>query len=286
MSEDKIPFRHHIANFVVDYWTDISLPIFAMITSAAFFGFTDEAIKYWSSIDDVNNQIFQKYKYWTTLIIIVTIVLTIVTLVFHIIKQESISKLRKANRDLKADRDLVRNDLSAVINGYLYGIVENLEFQETDRVTIYSHDDKFKHFVPFNRISQNPELDKHGRNAYPDNQGYIGKTWREGKFFIDSLPEWKTNEAEYIKIMKRENFPKGLHKTLRMKSRLFFGWRINDSKDQKPLAILMIESTEPNRWTEEQLTDYFVQEKKKFCNIFERVHKHFPEFSEAREKGF
>lgn len=280
------PFLYKLANFLGDYWTDFLLLICGLVTSAAYFGFTDETLKYFTQIQDTTNPTFLKYKSWTFIALLISIFLTLALSIFHFIKQDRISKLKETNADLKSDRELVLKDLQAVIRGYLWGIVENLEFAPTDRVTIYSHDDKLNHFVPLSRISSNPEFNKHGRNSYPDDEGYIGKTWRDGGFFIDNLPDWYEDKKEYIRVTHKENFPKSLHNNLRMKSRLYFGWRISNSKNEEPLAVLIIESTEPQRWSNEQLKKYFVQEKKKFCNIFERVHKYFPEFSEAREKGF
>lgn len=284
----ETPLLHAIADYIGDYWTDISLVIFGVVTTISTYMFSDEAIRYWWDSPDIKHTdlIYKQFKFWSSKGIIFGILGTLIIGFFHFRKQNRLSTLENKIGELESEQESVLHDLGAVIRGYLWGIVENLNFGPDDRVTLYSHEAKIQSFIPLERISLNPIFNKKSRTSYPDNEGYIAKAWQEGFAFEENLPSFDTAKKKYINKAKQVNFPESLHSVVRMKSRLYFGWRITDSKNEIPLAVLMIESLAPDRWTKEELEKYFLQEKKKFCNIFERVHKNLPEYSEAREKGF
>lgn len=95
--------------------------------------------------------------------------------------------------------------MGAVVRGYLFAIVDELVFENTDRITLYSHDDELRYFTPLVRISRNPDYEKHGRPTYPEDQGFIGKTWREGSCFVEELPDLLTEKRKYLTAMNKEN---------------------------------------------------------------------------------
>jgi hypothetical protein len=187
---------------------------------------------------------------------------------------------------MKADREAVINDMKAAIAGYLWGIAEDLDFVHTDRLTLYCHDTEISSFLNIFRICRNPDWQGHNRTSYPDNQGFISKAWRDGRVFVDDLPDPVRQKKKYIRETSVFNFPESLHGILRMKSRLYAGWQITDGNGHRSLAVLMIESTEPSRWSEEELDKYFGSQQGKLHSIFERVHKHLPELSDAAKRGF
>ena len=186
---------------------------------------------------------------------------------------------------MRSDRDSVMRELRACITGYLFGVSKDLDMIAADRISIYCHDKQSSNFIQVFRIAPNPVLERKGRIAYRDDQGYIALAWQQGGIFINNLPDFETDKRGYIRETSKSNFPKGLHDELRMKSRLYFGWRISNLMGDKQLAVLILESTNPVRWEKGTLDEYFDTQSEKFRSIFERVYKTLPELSDAAKRG-
>ncbi len=186
--------------------------------------------------------------------------------------------------------DSLAQDFEAISQGYITSIARNLGFgsktEKTERITIYAHDSANNVFIPFGRYSSNPKYERRGRDFYPNNQGCIAKTWEHGRWFINDYPEWNTKQKDYIERAKEDGYKPTVTKKLNMKSTLYFGWRVLDTKGDKKLAVLIVESTDSNRWTKEQLEEYFEREDRKLSEIVERLAPRLPKISSARKEGF
>lgn len=282
---------YKFADFLTDYWTDILLLVLPLAIIAFQYFFTDEAIKYWTSNPDIkaSDPTYVKILFWSTVGIFGGVAATVIVATFHFYKQYRISKLKDELRDLGIERAQAINDLNALIKGFLVEIANHLNFGNDDRLTLYVHEKNLKYFDPIGRFSQNPVFNTYNRQTYPDNEGFIGLAWNNGAWYAANLPEYTgtlTSKNSYLRATGQGKIPMGTFDVIRMKSRLYYGYRISNTAATVQLAVLMIESMNPIRWTQGELDAYFKKENNKLCNILERTQSRIPEFSDARERGY
>ncbi|WP_392448279.1 hypothetical protein ACF3OB_03020 [Capnocytophaga canis] len=165
------------------------------------------------------------------------------------LEKELIIKGNKIN-DLENKLTEEVSNSNDLFNSYLRLLVKNLSFEHTERISVYKvYDDKFK---LIGRTSVNPILMEKGRNEYPIKEGFIGIGWQQGEYFIKDLPDpsLKKGENYYNAIKKVCNIDKEIVDNMKMKSRNFFIYRIN-GYEGKPKAVLVFESTLPNKFEKE-----------------------------------
>ena len=181
-----------------------------------------------------------------------TVVFSLVFGTFAVINGQEIEKLEKDNdeksskiNDLESKLNEVVNETNELFNSYLRLLLKNLNFTHTERISVYKvYENKFK---LIGRASVDPILSSAGRTEYPIGDGFIGKGWREGEFFINNLPDLTASNGNtyYNAINRINNIPREVVNSLRMKSRNFFIYRIN-GYDGNPKAVLVFESLQPS----------------------------------------
>ncbi len=169
------------------------------------------------------------------------------------LEKDSQEKSSKIN-DLESKLNEVVNETNDLFNSYLRLLVKNLSFTHTERISVYKvYNNKFK---LIGRTSVDPLLMEIGRSEYPIDEGFIGKGWREGEFFIENLPDCNSRNGNnyYNAVNTIHNIPRETVDGMKMKSRNFFVYRIN-GYDGNPKAVLVFESLNPNSFTKEFIVD-------------------------------
>ncbi len=169
------------------------------------------------------------------------------------LENDNNDKSNKIN-DLESKLNEVVNETNELFNSYLRLLLKNLNFTHTERISVYKvYQDKFK---LIGRTSVDPTLSSAGRRDYPITDGFIGKGWREGEFFINKLPDITANRGNtyYNAINKISPIPRNVVNNLRMKSRNFFIYRIN-GYDGNPKAVLVFESLQPTCFEKDFIID-------------------------------
>lgn len=157
-------------------------------------------------------------------------------------------------RDLENSLSEVVSETNELFNSYLKLLVKNLEFTHNERISVYkTYNDEFR---LIGRTSVNPNLAKRGRQSYPITEGFIGKGWAEGEYFIENLPCPSKNKGKtyYNAINAISKISKEVVENLNMKSRNFFIYRINGF-DNSPKAVLVFESLEPKSFEKDKIID-------------------------------
>lgn len=169
------------------------------------------------------------------------------------LEEENISKSNKIN-DLESKLNEVVNETNDLFNSYLRLLVKNLGFTHKERISVYKvYNNKF---ILIGRTSVDPILMEIGRAEYPIDEGFIGKGWREGEFFIENLPDCTQRNGNnyYTAVNNIHPIPREVIDGMKMKSRNFFVYRIN-GYDSNPKAVLVFESLEPTSFTKEFIVD-------------------------------
>lgn len=190
--------------------------------------------------------------------------LVIIALIFGVfsisnakeVEMLEIENLSKGNEisSLESSIDEVVNANNELFNSYLRLFLSNLAFGHTERISVYkTHENKF---VLIGRNSTNPRLIEVGRINYPINEGFIGKGWAEGEFFIDDLPDPTTNKGNeyYSAISEIYPIPKKVVNCIKMKSRTYYVFRMN-GYNNAPNSVLVIESIKPNAFKSQFVKD-------------------------------
>jgi len=200
-------------------------------------------------------------------------------------------KIQYENGQLKEELSQSREKIRSLCEGYLYSLAHGpLKFSSVsnthERITLYAHD--YDHFIPIGRVSFTPEYSKKGRPSYPEKEGCIAQTWKNGWHFANDYPDPETDPNGYSKRCKTDNLSEENLNEIGMKSRLYCGCRISDTSGKKPLAVLIIEATQPDRYTEVALRKILHEEKKRkyLQEMTEQIAPIMPSCKQAKEEGY
>lgn len=171
--------------------------------------------------------------------------------------------------EIKQDQYLLRKSLSDTYKLRLKEFCRKLQFDtledNCDRISVYlpSSTDKGSFYLAV-RYSPNPEWDGKSKRAHPNSKGALAKAWRNGSCYVCGLPA--TNRSKDLKRYKsyqRQNFDytNAEIEAFRMKSRLYFGWSVNNLNNTGAAGVVIIESVQPTRWSRDSLMALLESEK-------------------------
>lgn len=171
---------------------------------------------------------------------------------------------------LREKLDFYTNNISTLVDGLLYSFAGELNLGNSDRVTVYASVKTSKNdseFIPIARYAGNPHFRSKGRASYPGDEGIISKAWHEGHYFDNKVPDPSNTQAYNNYHQHNYGVKESVCNGIKMKSRLYYGWRVKDSSGRKDVAVIILESTSKKRFTEEELTSFF-ENKKRFLREF------------------
>ncbi|MEA5452044.1 hypothetical protein VB780_25950 [Leptolyngbya sp. CCNP1308] len=147
-----------------------------------------------------------------------------------------------------------------ILKNELMLLSEMLEFGSEERISLYAHQNQ--KFVMISRYSKNPEYDKRGRGIQNEDQGIIGKAWRDGQAFVYDLPECNGNDDfEYLRVMEINwGIDRSIARKFSMKSRTFGAYSIENTQGIRSF-VLVFESMDPVGFLQEDL-DNLMQDSK------------------------
>ena len=118
-----------------------------------------------------------------------------------------------------------------------------------------------------------------GGGVYPDDQGCIGRAWRRGEWLIadvdgaddDAFPDPELNPGGYLDRCTDYGFDADTLDELRMKSRFYYGRVVRKRHDENPVAVIIVESTQPARWSREDLQRVFDSRSESLRDFVRRI---------------
>lgn len=192
---------------------------------------------------------------------------------------------------LESDNERWAAQVDKMVEGHLIQLAKNhLEFGERDcvdeRVTLYVYDPN-GYFVPKGRYSPNSELAKIKRRQFAVGEGCIGLAWATGVFFANDLPDPKADAKGYKDASAKYGLKKRQVNKLSMKARLYFGLRISDLSKVNNLAVLVVEASDPSRYTKEELVEKLSgRDGRYLSHLAEHLVASAPKVSDAAKEGF
>lgn len=206
-------------------------------------------------------------------------------------RQQRITDLLEENRQLRSMVEGLGSGLFSIADMEIREAAGHLAFgdieSQAERITIYAHDPREQCFIEIARFSENPVYKKKSTNrvTYPDAQGCISLAWQRGIYFAKDYPDPVQDLEGWVGRCGRDGVPDELARRFNMKSRLYFGFRVN-ALDREPLAVVIVESTDPDRYTEEDLRDFFGWWGDQLRARIEPFRKNLPKLSVARTQGY
>lgn len=197
---------------------------------------------------------------------------------FRIFTQKSLFKLEK---ELKAEQEkvgLIADNIETLVNGILLRLSEKMQFTRGDptRLTIYIHNSQGQ-FISFGRYTPDPSYMSKGRNLIPDNQGCVSAAW--------SLDWCYEGNLTYKNARKKYNLPEEIYRAQRMKA-LFFAVKRIENENRIPIALLVVESKEKDRFSEATIKGILSEEEAYFARIISCLRTHIPDPQDAKKRGF
>jgi hypothetical protein len=218
------------------------------------------------SVIDISNINDWKKSFWGLtdvplgkILYYISVILAIIFGFWGLSNQKNIIDLEKDNFqkgnkiiDLENALNDSIKEMNELFNSYLTLMVKNLNFGHNERISVYKvYEGKF---VLIGRASDNPNLQKTGRSSYPIEEGFIGKDWAEGEYFIDNLPDpnLRNGDTYYAQVNSIIGIDREIVRNIKMKSRTYFVYRIKGYENQ-PKAVLVIESINNSAFTKEDV---------------------------------
>lgn len=198
--------------------------------------------------------------------------------------------LKEKNKQLDDDLAKSIQDMELLCKGYLCLLAEGpLGFSESkkshERVTLYSYDSSGQFFA-LARYSRNPEFSGNLRPFYPKDQGIISRAWNDGWCFVHNYPDPNEDVEGYRQRCNEDGIPDDNIKELTMPSRLYCGYRITNTQGREQIAVIITESTDPNRYKEKELKKIFKEKDREYLSdLTERLSKWKPNLKDTEERG-
>lgn len=160
-------------------------------------------------------------------------------------KQKTSQLEASINRWRSGFDDFFRHSIIFLYNSLGYG--------ESERISVYEHDDDTKTFRLVGRYSLNPQFNAKGRDSYPDDEGFIAKGWHHGEFCHGELPDPVEQIDEYCDAVQMEcNITKGTLKSISMQSRSYCVHNITKPVTNEKIGIVVLESTVQGKFDGEE----------------------------------
>lgn len=199
-------------------------------------------------------------------------------------REKTMAELRASVRKQRSEVDEIGNNIINVFDGLLLNLGRKLGLQQGDqvRISLYVHDPEHRRFIPCGRYSPNPTLGGPGRTSYPDDQGCIFEGWKKGWHFDNTVPSSGVPRRTYNK--NNYNIPDAVNATLRMASSLYAVKRLDNALGQA-VAVLVVEATESNHFSSEQLQASLEGVADDFSRMVHTLRGYIPNPSKAAESG-
>ncbi|NNH67523.1 hypothetical protein [Rhizobium laguerreae] len=205
----------------------------------------------------INDQL----SWWLRIGAAVSIVVTLACAYYGSRSQIRLSSRNSELEDqIETANELIRSfgsDYFDIWDNRLKVLAEVLGFDARDRISVYRHAGTT--FTMVGRFAQLPELDRPGRGFYPIDQGVIGAAWKagDGKCIVQDLPD-PLHELEAYCARTRDEWglPLTVTKKLSMKARSVAAFALNNHENAVRSAIVVFESTDPDRFSPELLEQH------------------------------
>lgn len=256
------------------------------LLAAAGYLLSDEA----AAVLKLSSERKEQVHFWSFWVGAGLLAIHVILSIWHCFYIRRVTRLEADLENAMETRDMVISNAQALCDGYLQDLARGpLAFgsrtENCERITLYVHDSE-QHFQPIGRFSFNQSFIKRGRSRYPDKQGSIGYAWLHS-WSYDVLPDPKVEDEAWQEACKRLLIPKTTASNMNMKSALYCSCSVQNNGSTVPVAVLVVESTDPNRYTEAELKAILSDDRRNYiARLVEMLKPWLGDTGEARKRGF
>ncbi|WP_437597595.1 hypothetical protein WMF28_33495 [Sorangium sp. So ce590] len=179
----------------------------------------------------------------------------------------------------------LRSNYTDMLDTQLSILSNALRLTDKERVSVYMR--SVNVFVTFARYSRHPTFTERGRKLYPATEGVIARAWADGSAIEMDLPDPERKEAEYRKVQgKRCGMPAASLSSIRMRSRSYAAFAIDDIADIRRVAVIVFESTSPSLPVDEIRKELADGEARRIAEFINRYKAYEPDVGYAQQEGF
>jgi hypothetical protein len=271
-----------VGQFVDDYCDVILQNLAILLTTFGSLAFSDELVQY-ATENPEHQALIRK---WALILFLLGSFLNFVSFFLNRSRGRRISELENENKELRALKSLIANNVEQIVDGYLTSWATGpLKFVGSERISLYSYDKDGNQFVLVGRFSRSPVYKSKQRATYPADQGCIAVAWNKGMVFENGFPDPSSSNEDYSNHHNKFDVPSDVVQQFTMKSRLYYGYRISDTK-YRGLAVVIIEALCPLRFTNNELTKFFGRDERQFISeLVAILQPHFTVPSAATRLG-
>lgn len=264
----------NIADFVSDYWKIIIASFITLFYTIA--GFTLA----------LSNTNFPKLAKILLLLIWMLLAFVFIFIQVRLHKERGlISNYKRINEIIRTKLELQESENYQFWSDVCYCISQAIGFGDDARISLYKNQNGI--FTMLGRYSLNPHNNKKGRMNYKEDEGCIGRAWRNGSSFYDNLPDFAQSPEEYYRYSE-DNFAmsKEIISKIKMKSRTIYAKAICENQGKNRSAIIVFESLKPNSFTQENIDNVFSKYESIICLAIQRFKLYEPNPNFAKKEGF
>lgn len=194
-------------------------------------------------------------------------------------------KVLDENEQLKEESNSKSINCYKLFTNYLYSYFQRFALGPNERVSLYKLD--MDMFSCIGRYSDNEIFKSKPSRLYPKNQGCIAEAWKIGSFQDANAPDSITDLDGWKQYnIDKFNFDIDQLELIRMKSRAFYGIRLQNSQNIT-IAVLVFESLETNGLPFGKIQRFVKDhEIRTIVNLIESLENHIPSLEDARAEGF
>lgn len=268
---------HKIADFMSDSWPEMLNILPALLLAL------------WGGL------ITQLPEWLKWVIPAVATVIMVVSYIFIFKKNKSLTKceatIEEQGRKIQAQESSLEKfgqENAALFNYVLYILSKNIGLKDTDRISVYKK--SREKFVTIGRYSLNPNYSDIRRSSIPTSEGFIGKALVNGECLVVGIeePYKKKKDSPYNeKIKSCCNITDDVLEAIRMKSRFYYCKALTDQTGMERTSVIVIESTNANRFTREEITAKIRPEEDKIQAFVEKCRfSPVKDIEIAKKEGF
>lgn len=195
-------------------------------------------------------------------------------------------KVTEENEQLKEKNSSTAINCYELFSHYIYNnYFAKFGLTSNERLSLYKLDMDL--FLCVGRYSDNEIFRQKPNRLYPRDVGCIETAWKTGKVeeVIPFDPDIEFDRWKKYNIDKH-GFEDSLLNSMKMKSRSFLGFRIQNTQKQT-VAVLIFESTQANGLKFSKINTAMTQrELQNICHLLESLNSHIPSLQAASMEGF
>lgn len=289
MKKNKTPLARRLGYRIVDFLSDFLCPIIQAVATVWLILADHPNLSSYVQKNKKSGEIewaqlfssaWDDWIFWTPAILFVLATIGVMR------RSQEVSKhLARIDEMEKAIRS-VHPEFKQAWDTKLKTLADNFGFSHKERISVYKHESS--QFVLYHRYSEDPEFRKPGRPFYPENEGCIGRAYREGKCEKSDLPCPDTRERDY-KIAQQKEFyiPEDISGNFKMKSRSYAAYALYDLNHRNKIAVIVFESLAPQKFSALNIYDKISNEEGENLSVLMSAWKNLePSLDYAKELGY